>query len=217
MRGWYDWEGIIPKKSEKLQRFLDKAASGQPVTVLFYGDSITTGCNSSKMVNVPPYAPCWYEMVIDTMKKHFGNPNIRYVNTAVGGKNSDWALEELQKEGITKEEIREAAEYVMERVNNEGVQGHGNKIVHKLHTGVHPMIKSLPVRFLQLLQVVTHCRSSKILITWLMVTHGISADSFIRLVLILSRMWFSPFRKHSSMILGSALEGPGISGLKVTS
>lgn len=94
------WEGIIPKKSEKLQRFLDKAASGQPVTVLFYGDSITTGCNSSKMVNVPPYAPCWYEMVIDTMKKHFGNPNIRYVNTAVGGKNSDWALEELLERAI---------------------------------------------------------------------------------------------------------------------
>lgn len=36
-------------------------------------------------------------------------------------------VEELQKEAITKEEIREAAEYVMERVNSEGVQEHGNK------------------------------------------------------------------------------------------
>lgn len=52
------------------------------------------------MVNVPPYAQCWYEMVIDTMKKHFGNPNIRYFNTAVGGKNTDWAMEELQERAI---------------------------------------------------------------------------------------------------------------------
>ena len=94
------WTGMVPQKSKKLQRFLNKAVSGEPVTVLFYGDSITTGCNSSKKVNVPPYAPCWYEMVIDTMKKHFGNPNIRCVNTAVGGKDSEWALEQLQERAI---------------------------------------------------------------------------------------------------------------------
>ena len=92
------WDGPVPQLADKeLPRSFELLRGGKPMTVLFYGDSITTGCNSSKMVNVPPYAPCWYEMVIDIMKKHFGNPNIRYVNTAVGGKNSEWALEQLQE------------------------------------------------------------------------------------------------------------------------
>ena len=94
------WQGLIPPKTQKLCRFMEKAASGEPVTVLFYGDSITTGCNSSSMFNIPPYAQCWYEMVVDKMKKHFNNPHIGYVNTAVGGKNSEWALEELQERAI---------------------------------------------------------------------------------------------------------------------
>lgn len=94
------WQGRIPPRSQKLHRFVEKAASGQPVTVLFYGDSITTGCNSSKMVGFAPYAPCWYEMVMDKLIQHFHNPNIQWVNTALGGQNTQWALEQLHPRAI---------------------------------------------------------------------------------------------------------------------
>lgn len=94
------WTGIFPKKSEKLHRFMEKVSSGKEVTVLFFGDSITTGVNSSKVVGVAPYAACWSEMVIETMKKHFDNPNIKCVNTAVGGKNVEWGIETLQERAI---------------------------------------------------------------------------------------------------------------------
>ena len=94
------WTGFYPQKSEKFQRFIDKASAGETVTVLFFGDSITTGVNSSKIVGVAPFADCWCDMVIETMMKHFGNQNIQCVNTAVGGKDIAWGIETLKERAI---------------------------------------------------------------------------------------------------------------------
>ena len=94
------WTGFIPQKSEKLGRFVEKASKGEEVTVLFFGDSITTGANSSGCVGVEPYAESWPEMVVKSMKKFFGNDKINYVNTAVGGKNVEWGIETLKERAI---------------------------------------------------------------------------------------------------------------------
>lgn len=94
------WTGFIPQKSEKFGRFIEKAFRGEEVTVLFFGDSITTGANSSGRIGVEPYADSWPEMVVKSMKKFFGNDKINYINTAVGGKSVEWGIETLKERAI---------------------------------------------------------------------------------------------------------------------
>ena len=94
------WTGFLPRKSEKFSRFIEKASRGDEVTVLFFGDSITTGANSSGRVDCEPYAETWMEMIVHSMKDYFKNDKIKYVNTAVGGKATPWAIEELQERAI---------------------------------------------------------------------------------------------------------------------
>ncbi|MBQ8408721.1 MAG: SGNH/GDSL hydrolase family protein [Clostridia bacterium] len=94
------WEGFLPQKSDRFQRFFEKAARGDEVTVLFFGDSITTGANSSGRVGCEPFAETWMEMIVGCMKEYFHNDKIKYVNTAVGGKATPWALETLKENAI---------------------------------------------------------------------------------------------------------------------
>lgn len=95
-----EWKGFLPTKTKKLDRFLEKAARGEEVTVLFYGDSITTGANSSGRVGCGPFADTWMEMIVKSMRERLHNEKINYVNTAVGGKATPWAIEELQSRAI---------------------------------------------------------------------------------------------------------------------
>ena len=95
-----EWNRFIPAKQNKFGRFLNKLSSGEQVTVLIYGDSISTGANSSGFVDCEPYAETWFEMTVEEMKKRYNNPNIRLVNTAVGGKSSAWGLENVKERAI---------------------------------------------------------------------------------------------------------------------
>ena len=70
--------------------------NGRPATAVYYGDSITTRCNSSGMVGVPPFAPGWPEMVHARLRASTGNDKIGYVNTAKGGMGSQWGIDNVQ-------------------------------------------------------------------------------------------------------------------------
>lgn len=90
------WEGPVPEKQgEKLSRFLKKLEEKEPVTMLFYGDSITVGANASGFMGLPPYCKIWAEQVTDALKEKYNTDNITYVNTAVGGTTSDWGLQQV--------------------------------------------------------------------------------------------------------------------------
>lgn len=90
----YDEKENLPQPNSNKQgfsRFLEKCRKGEDVTLLFYGDSITTGCNASGTEDggrVPPYAVGFAEMVRDTIAKSF-HVNVEMINTAVGG----WLVE----------------------------------------------------------------------------------------------------------------------------
>ena len=82
-------------QKDKLNRFFTKLENNKKATIVFYGDSITVGCNSSGTSeggNTKPHAPCWAEMVTERLKREY-NAEINYVNTAVGGKNTDWGTQ----------------------------------------------------------------------------------------------------------------------------
>ena len=93
-----EWHGNIPKRQgDKLSKTNAMMAAKKPLKVLFYGDSITAGGNASGFLKLPPYLPCFAELVVAEWKKQYGYEDIAMINTAVGGKNSFWAVEEAEK------------------------------------------------------------------------------------------------------------------------
>ena len=84
---------------DKLPNFFDKIEKEHEATVLFYGDSITVGCNSSGTEygnHSSPYAESFPVMVKDTIADRL-KAKINYVNTAVGGTTTKWGEENYQE------------------------------------------------------------------------------------------------------------------------
>ena len=91
------WDGPIPEKQGKnISHFLNKLKENKPVSVLFYGDSITTGANSSGNVGAKPYAKDWCQLVTDALADTYHCTNITYKNTAVGGTTSEWGKDQAK-------------------------------------------------------------------------------------------------------------------------
>ena len=97
-----EWNGAIPEKSEKLHSFIERAEAGEELNLVFFGDSITTGGNASGKTNCPPYTDIWPVMVKNVIANKFPQAQINYINTAVGGKETNWAIENLKESVIDK-------------------------------------------------------------------------------------------------------------------
>ncbi len=112
------WQAAIPKnQGESFRRFFQKLSRGEEATIVFYGDSITTGCNATSLFDHAPYTPSFTYMVADAIAKKYGyrlsldaDPYmtpletplsgervLHYVNTAVGGMDCIWGLENVQE------------------------------------------------------------------------------------------------------------------------
>lgn len=80
-------DSLIPASKNKIfKNFTAKLKSGK-ASMIFYGDSITTGCNSSGTPmggNTLPFAESFPVMVYKKLQNVFG-AQIEYGNTAVGG------------------------------------------------------------------------------------------------------------------------------------
>ncbi|MBQ3020018.1 MAG: SGNH/GDSL hydrolase family protein [Clostridia bacterium] len=84
-------------QKEAFSSTLAKLQNNEPVKILFYGDSITVGANSSGFVDYAPHADIWSKMVFDSLVKKYGATNAEYVNTAVGGWTSQNGIDNLEK------------------------------------------------------------------------------------------------------------------------
>lgn len=93
------WNGPIPIcQIDKLKNLYKKINKLEELTILFYGDSITYGCNASGTLegnNTLPYTKRWPELVTGELEKIF-NTKINYINTAVGGMNTKWGLDNVE-------------------------------------------------------------------------------------------------------------------------
>lgn len=86
-----EWEGQKPKSQlSLLERSHRKLENKDDFRILFYGDSITTGANSSKSINSPPYLEPWPELFTNFLMDKYSHKGIEYINTAVGGTSSHW-------------------------------------------------------------------------------------------------------------------------------
>jgi len=95
------WEGPVPRDdSAAFAPMLAELAVRHGGKTLFYGDSITTASNSSGAIGFEPYIPGWPKQVHDGIVEATGNVGIEYVNTAVGGKTTQWGLDNVQQRVI---------------------------------------------------------------------------------------------------------------------
>lgn len=78
-----------------LENSIEKLSSGSPMNVLFCGDSITEGYETSGFFGGSPYTPIWARLTFDSLAYEFGNNNLTYINSAVGGKTSEWCLSDV--------------------------------------------------------------------------------------------------------------------------
>ena len=82
------WDGFVPvSQTRATNTFINKLKTQRQGTVMFYGDSITFGCDASghhSGGNAEPYLPRWSELVTEWLETEY-NANITYYNGAVGG------------------------------------------------------------------------------------------------------------------------------------
>ena len=94
------WEWNKPiYQGKKIKNFFKKLELGQKPTIVFFGDSITVGCNASGTEyggNIAPFLKPWPILVTNEIEKKF-NSKINYINTAVGGKDSSWGLDVINE------------------------------------------------------------------------------------------------------------------------
>jgi lysophospholipase L1-like esterase len=86
---------FVPQRSAKLNKFVEKLEKGESVSLVFFGDSITAGGNSSGRGNTAPFTPRWSEIVRDALAAKYPSAKINFTNTAVGGKETVWGISEI--------------------------------------------------------------------------------------------------------------------------
>ncbi len=110
----------LPKvETAKFPKTMAKLSGGEKIKVLFYGDSITVGANSSEFIGYGPRAESYANMVKSYMQKRFPSATIDFKNNAVGGTDSNWGIN--KKTGLAGIDNIEASEgnHFEKRVLNE--------------------------------------------------------------------------------------------------
>lgn len=94
------WPGPVSSfASNALPNTIAKLKSKQNVKVVFYGNSIEAGYNTSNLMNTAPYMPTWPELIIYNLRRHYG-PHITFSNQAIAGKLASWGSEQVSAKVI---------------------------------------------------------------------------------------------------------------------
>ena len=87
--------GTVPAcKADRLPKTRAKLEKGEQLKLAIFGDSISTGANSTARVAALPMAQTWFNMFADKLKATYNLENLSLYNPSVGGKKSDWGVEE---------------------------------------------------------------------------------------------------------------------------
>lgn len=80
------WTGAVPEYlgGTTLSKTLAKLQNKEEVNLLVFGDSISTGANSSSVLGINPKLPTWPELFANGLSSHFGG-TVNLKNTSVGG------------------------------------------------------------------------------------------------------------------------------------
>lgn len=86
------WGGSVPGyEGEILSAAIEKLRNKKEFNLFIYGDSISTGANSTGYLKVYPYAESWPEAVCSGLEKQY-QTKINFLNKSVGGWTSENAI-----------------------------------------------------------------------------------------------------------------------------
>lgn len=86
------WTGPIQQYvGDQLPNTLRKLAAHKPLRIVAYGDSITFGIGSSRVLRIPPFQPPWIELFVRQLAQAWNDPAIVLYNSAQSGADSEWA------------------------------------------------------------------------------------------------------------------------------
>jgi len=89
-----DWSGPRPALAEKeLPRTLAKLRAGEPLGIVFTGDSITVGASATSRSLLPPFLPRWADLVTGLWRTSYPSSHIQIKNRALGGMIARWGAE----------------------------------------------------------------------------------------------------------------------------
>lgn len=87
---------VPPYQGDNLPRTIQKLQNKQDLKMVFFGDSITAGGDSSALSKVAPMAPIWPDMFKMGLEKAY-HTKIESYNTAVGGMVSEWGKQNAEE------------------------------------------------------------------------------------------------------------------------
>ncbi len=83
-------------QGDRLPNTMRKFENGEPMKIVFYGDSIFVGCDSSGLNQRPPFQPSFPYWVERALSRKYGC-RIESHNPSVGGKDSIWGKEHARE------------------------------------------------------------------------------------------------------------------------
>lgn len=91
------WTGPVPRYAgDRLAKTVAKLEAGEPLRIVYNGDSICVGCNASGWLGNPPYIPSWTDLITRELGAVYAAP-ITAVNTAVGGTIAQWGADNVEE------------------------------------------------------------------------------------------------------------------------
>jgi lysophospholipase L1-like esterase len=85
------WAGPVPDfVGNSLPNTMKKLRAHAPLRVVAYGDSITHGIGTSRVMHISPYMPPYPELFVKRLKEIYRDYKIQLFNSAQSGATSDW-------------------------------------------------------------------------------------------------------------------------------
>jgi lysophospholipase L1-like esterase len=85
------WAGPVQSfVGDSLPNTMKKLRNHAPLRVVAYGDSITHGVGTSRVMHIPPYMPPYPELFTARLKQIYHDNDIQLFNSAQSGATSDW-------------------------------------------------------------------------------------------------------------------------------
>ena len=99
------WKPAPPAFAKReIPLVLKKLATGEPVSIVFFGDSITEGGNASKLSNVAPFMPAYPELTVRNLERAYKS-KITFKNFSVGGMTADYGVKNIEKVASEKADL----------------------------------------------------------------------------------------------------------------
>jgi len=90
-----DWPVAMPSfDATALPRTIERLRTGEEVSIVLLGDSISTGCNASGWANGAPFQPAYQDLLKLHLETHYGT-TVKLTNLSVGGTSTPWGLAQI--------------------------------------------------------------------------------------------------------------------------